>query len=132
MQRLAEMTLKTSANYTSAGSPIVNLPSDPAVTNTLLALSEVLSVVSSSDLSPESNQQQKGSNQDQNRTESASWLRLQDMISYCVCVGVADRVSWYLSHVQGPGTLEADSGVVELILAAMSLLSSMANCLQSK
>ena len=128
MQRLAEMTLKTSANYTSAGSPIVNLPSDPAVTNTLLALSEVLSVVSSSDLSPETNQQQK----DQNRTESASWLRLQDMISYCVCVGVADRVSWYLSHVQGPGTLEVDAGVVELILAAMSLLSSMANCLQSK
>ncbi|XP_047736695.1 S phase cyclin A-associated protein in the endoplasmic reticulum [Hyalella azteca] len=62
-------------------------------------------------------------------TQDFAWFRLQDVVSYCVAVGVADRVSWYLGHVQGPGDIEADPAVSQLILAAMQLLSALVSTL---
>lgn len=48
-------------------------------------------------------------------------------MSYCISVGLADKVSWYFSHVQGP--LDNDMAVVDVILAAMRLISALANTL---
>uniref|UniRef100_A0A6A7FT43 S phase cyclin A-associated protein in the endoplasmic reticulum-like n=2 Tax=Hirondellea gigas TaxID=1518452 RepID=A0A6A7FT43_9CRUS len=129
--RLRDMTVEISSSSTAAsGAPVhspsvfTRLPSDPAVTHTLEVLAEVLCVVSEADLSTNNNELKEKSD--------TAGLRLQDLVSYCVCVGVADRVSWYLSHVQGPAPLDADPAVSELILAAMSLLSAMANTLLTR
>lgn len=54
----------------------------------------------------------------------------QDVVSYCVSVGLVDKVSWYFSHVQGP--LDNEAGVVEVILAAMRLVSALAKTLSMR
>jgi len=125
MQRLGDMKLKTSPAQSNEGSFIQTLPSDLFVTQVLLLLAELLIVIVDSDMAGE---KKKGGAS----IFDSVWVRLQDVISYCVCVGVADKVSWYLSHVQGPAQLEADPGVGELILAAMGMLAAMAYALNCK
>ena len=54
----------------------------------------------------------------------------QDVVSYCISVGLVDKISWYFSHVQGP--LDNEAGVIEVILAAMRLVSALAETLRMR
>ncbi|KAF2363422.1 Zinc finger C2H2-type [Trinorchestia longiramus] len=152
LQRLQHITTEGSCAASGVSGPVVlSLPSDPAVIHTLEVLAEVLSVVSEADLNnnPKDDCSSQGGSSGApsqpppagNTVRSSScsgasdilndtaWLRLQDLVSYSVCGGVADHLSWYLSHVQGPAPLEADPSVAQLILAAMALLSALVNTL---
>ncbi|MPC59978.1 S phase cyclin A-associated protein in the endoplasmic reticulum [Portunus trituberculatus] len=105
---------------------VVNLPSDAAAGAIFEVLAEVIQVLYQEDLLP------AASTQDQAIKDraDASWQRLQDVVSYCVSVGLVDKVSWYFSHVQGP--LDNEAGVVEVILAAMRLVSALAKTLSMR
>ncbi|XP_042882027.1 S phase cyclin A-associated protein in the endoplasmic reticulum-like isoform X3 [Penaeus japonicus] len=124
MQRLNELVIETT-RVGSNGSinTIVNLPSDAAIGAMFEVLAEMAQVLCDSDLKSGLSSQEQ-SLKDQAET---TWLRIQDVVSYCVSVGLADKISWYFSHVQGP--LDNDAGVVEIILAAMRLISALAKCL---
>ncbi|XP_063880487.1 S phase cyclin A-associated protein in the endoplasmic reticulum-like isoform X3 [Scylla paramamosain] len=105
---------------------VVNLPSDAAAGAIFEVLAEVIQVLYQEDLLP------AASTQDQTIKDKAdaTWQRLQDVVSYCVSVGLVDKVSWYFSHVQGP--LDNEAGVVEVILAAMRLVSALAKTLSMR
>lgn len=105
---------------------VVNLPSDAAAGAIFEVLAEVIQVLYQEDLLP------AASTQDQAVKDKgdATWQRLQDVVSYCVSVGLVDKVSWYFSHVQGP--LDNEAGVVEVILAAMRLVSALAKTLSMR
>ena len=55
--------------------------------------------------------------------------RIQDLISYCICSGVADKISWYLNRVQGPLPLEVDPECAPFIMSSISLLDALTNAL---
>ncbi|XP_047487554.1 S phase cyclin A-associated protein in the endoplasmic reticulum-like [Penaeus chinensis] len=124
MQRLNELVIETT-RVGSNGSinTIVNLPSDAAIGAMFEVLAEMAQVLCDSDLKSGLSSQ----NQSQKDQAETTWLRIQDVVSYCVSVGLADKISWYFSHVQGP--LDNDVGVVEIILAAMRHISALAKCL---
>nr|XP_045611735.1 S phase cyclin A-associated protein in the endoplasmic reticulum-like isoform X1 [Procambarus clarkii]XP_045611736.1 S phase cyclin A-associated protein in the endoplasmic reticulum-like isoform X1 [Procambarus clarkii]XP_045611737.1 S phase cyclin A-associated protein in the endoplasmic reticulum-like isoform X1 [Procambarus clarkii] len=124
MQRLNELVIETTrVGSNSSINTIVNLPADTASAAIFEVLAEVVHVLCDGDIQPAI------SSQDQAIKDQAdsTWQRLQDIVSYCVSVGLADKVSWYFSHVQGP--LDNDAGVVEVILAAMRLVSALAKTL---
>ncbi|XP_071533158.1 uncharacterized protein ssp3 isoform X2 [Panulirus ornatus] len=124
MQRMNELVIETTrVGSNNSINTIVNLPSDAALAAIFEVLAEVLQVLCDRDMQP------AVSSPDQVVKDQAdsSWLRLQDVASYCVSVGLADKVSWYFSHVQGP--LDNDAGVVEVILAAMRFISALGKTL---
>ncbi|XP_042206932.1 S phase cyclin A-associated protein in the endoplasmic reticulum-like isoform X3 [Homarus americanus] len=124
MQRLNELVIETSrVGSNNSINTIVNLPADSASASIFEVLAEVVHVLCVGDIQP------AVSSHDQTIKDRAdsTWQRVQDVVSYCVSVGLADKVSWYFSHVQGP--LDNDAGVVEVILAAMRLVSALAKTL---
>ncbi|KAK8737999.1 hypothetical protein OTU49_004339, partial [Cherax quadricarinatus] len=124
MQRLSELVIETTrVGSNSSINTIANLPPDAASAAIFEVLSEVVYVLCDGDIQPAVASQDKGVKDQADFT----WQRLQDVVSYCVSVGLADKVSWYFSHVQGP--LDNDAGVVEVILAAMRLVSALAKTL---
>ncbi|XP_050730260.1 S phase cyclin A-associated protein in the endoplasmic reticulum-like isoform X1 [Eriocheir sinensis] len=105
---------------------IVNLPSDAAAGAVFEVLAEVIQVLCQEDLLPAMNTQDQAV---KDKAE-ATWHRLQDVVSYCVSVGLVDKVSWYFSHVQGP--LDNEAGVVDVILSAMRLITALAKTLSMR
>ncbi|KAG0695245.1 S phase cyclin A-associated protein in the endoplasmic reticulum [Chionoecetes opilio] len=105
---------------------LVNLPSDAAAGAVFEVLAEVIQVLCQEDLHKATSTQDPAV---KDRAE-ATWHRLQDVVSYCVSVGLVDKVSWYFSHVQGP--LDNEAGVVEVILSAMKLISALAKALSMR
>ncbi|CAL4114157.1 unnamed protein product, partial [Meganyctiphanes norvegica] len=130
MHRLNELVIETTQRASGSNSSlnnIVTLPSDPAAASMFELLSEVISVVCDSDVRPASSNKPEASVK---KLADETWQRLQDVVSYCVSVGLADKVTWYFSHVQGP--VDNDLGVMEVILAAMVLISALAKTLSCR
>ena len=57
-------------------------------------------------------------------------LRIQDLVSYCVSIGVTDKISWFFNHIQCP--IDNDPPSSQVVMAAMSLLSSLAGTIHKK
>ncbi|KAK7075868.1 hypothetical protein SK128_028009, partial [Halocaridina rubra] len=124
MHRLNELIIETTRlGSDSSINTIVSLPCDAACGAMLEVLAEVIEVLYTKYMKPAL------TTDDQSLREKAemTWIRLQDMVSYCVSVGIADKVSWYFSYIQGP--LDNDPGVVDITLSAMAMVSSLAKAL---
>ncbi|XP_076067505.1 SCAPER domain-containing protein short spindle 3 isoform X2 [Oratosquilla oratoria] len=125
IHRLNEMVIETTRGGSNSSiNTIVSLPSDSASSAIFAILAEVVEVVGEHDVGTFASCNSEDKKKD---NADSSWQRLQDLISYCVSVGVVDKVSWFFSHVQGP--IEGDQSVVEMIMSAMTFLASLTKTL---
>ncbi|XP_068244843.1 S phase cyclin A-associated protein in the endoplasmic reticulum isoform X2 [Palaemon carinicauda] len=124
MHRLNELVVETTRlGSDSSINTIVSLPSDAASGAIFKVLAEIMEVLHEGHIKP------GVSSPDQAVKDKAdtTWIRLQDLVSYCVSVGLADKITWYFSYIQGP--LDNDPGVVDITLSAMNMVASLAKAL---
>ncbi|XP_066969549.1 calponin homology domain-containing protein DDB_G0272472 isoform X1 [Macrobrachium rosenbergii] len=124
MHRLNELVIETTRlGSDSSINTIVSLPSDAASGAIFKVLAEIMEVLHEGHIKP------GVSSPDQAVKDKAdaTWIRLQDLVSYCVSVGLADKITWYFSYIQGP--LDNDPGVVEITLSAMNMVAALAKAL---
>ncbi|KAK3853709.1 hypothetical protein Pcinc_039763 [Petrolisthes cinctipes] len=115
-----------SGNTAVGGAGGDNLPSDCAAAALFEVMGEVMEVLCESDL----NLPADPNIIDKERADE-TWIRLQDVVSYCVCIGLVDKVWWYLGLIQGP-IQDSNTGVVQLVLAAMRFATALAKPLAAR